>query len=42
MTYTVKVPKNPPVAPFWFENIQVASHLYPAPGPQLPTGSRGT
>ena len=36
---TVRVPKTVPVAPFWFENLQIASKWYPAPGPQLPTGS---
>lgn len=38
MTKVVTTPKNPPVAPFWFENIQVVSLWYPAPGPQLPRG----
>ena len=39
---TVKVPKNPPIAPLSFENIQLVSKWIPAPGPQLPTGRRGT
>jgi hypothetical protein len=40
MTATVKTPKNPPIAPLWFETIQLVGP--PVPGPQLPTGSRGT
>ena len=38
MTKTVQVAKTVPVAPFWFENIQVVSKLYTAPGPQYPRG----
>lgn len=39
MTKTVRVPKTVPVAPFWFENLQIASKWYPAPGPQTPIGN---
>ena len=40
MTMTVKVPKKIPVAPFWFENLQIVSKWYPSPGPQYPRGSK--
>lgn len=38
MTMTVKTPL-PPKQMFWFENIQVVSKWYPAPGPGYPRGS---
>lgn len=37
MATTVRV-QLPPLAPFWFENIQIVSQYYPAPGPNLPRG----
>lgn len=40
MTFTVKTPRIVPIAPFWFENLQIASKWYPAPGPQWPRGSQ--
>lgn len=40
MTKTVSRPKTVPIAPLWFENIQLVSKWIAAPGPQLPRGNR--
>ena len=40
MAKTVSRPKTVPIAPLWFENIQLANRFWPVPGPQLPRGSK--
>ena len=40
MANTVQIPGANPVAPLWFENIQLANRFWPVPGPQLPRGNK--